>query len=60
VHCTKRYPGCQDHCEHFKEAKEANDKRKAVEREKREQIHAANDFAVRQTAKGSGKKRPQR
>ena len=42
------------------EAKRINDARKAIEREKRAAIHAAQEHGVKQAAKASGKKLPQR
>lgn len=35
VHCNKRYPGCQDHCEDMIAAQKENKERKAEERRKR-------------------------
>lgn len=34
--CTKRYPGCHDHCEQYQEDKAINDKRKHDERLRKE------------------------
>lgn len=60
VDCSERHPGCQDHCERMLEAKRINDARKAIEREKRAAIHAVQEHGVKQAAKASGKKLPQR
>ena len=60
VHCPKRHPGCQDHCEDFKAAKAVNEARKEKERKARSLQHELNGFAMRQASKTAGKKLPQR
>jgi hypothetical protein len=58
--CTERVPGCHDRCERYKTAKGINDARKAKEREERSKIQMANEYAVRQATRGSGRKLPQK
>ena len=58
--CRERKPACWDYCEKYKQAKATNDARKAVEREKRQIICAANEYTITQAAKAYRKKLPQR
>lgn len=58
--CTNRHPACQDHCEEYRRAKAFNDARKAVEREKRTIIGAANEYTIKRAAAARRKKLPER
>lgn len=44
--CEKRYPACQDKCPDMRAAKDKNNKRKAIERRKREQENAPTEYSI--------------
>lgn len=58
--CVERRTCCHDKCERYQEAKTRNDARKAIEREKRMTIGAANEYTIKQAARVCRKKLPQR
>lgn len=58
--CMNRHPACQDHCEEYQRAKAANNARKAMEREKRMIIGAANEYTIKMAATAKRKKLPER
>lgn len=58
--CSERALGCHDRCERYASAKAKAEARKAVERERRQIIGAANEYTIKQAAMARRKKLPQR